>query len=652
MVVEAAPRLRPEDPVDALPGIGGRRAERIAAAFGARDLATLLRVRPLRYEEPAAEVPIQDWSEGARVRIRATVRGSSLWRRGRRSVLTVRLEAEGARAEAAYFNQPYLKDAFPVGRALLLEGRVRFGRAPQLLAPRVVDERAPGADAGLRPVYPEVEGVPAAVLARGLAAALEAVDAVLDPLPAAVRAAAGTIPLATALRLLHVPRNAEDIELARRRLAWGEVLARERRRRGARETGLRAPVPAVAWERIRARLPFAPTAEQEAAFAVLRGDLERGEPMRRLLHGEVGSGKTAVAFAAMLAVVAAGGQAALLAPTEILARQHLRTFRDWLRGARVQVVGVLGDDPPVERRRALAALRSGAAAIAVGTHALFGREVRFQDLALAVFDEQHRFGVRQKAALLAKGRTPHVLTMTATPIPRTLAWARYGALDPLVLRSRAGAGAPPRTTVHALQEWRPLAEALRPALTAGQRAFVVAPRIDGAGGLLAWREQLLGGPWRGLSATMVHGRMAGEEVAAAVDAFRAGRVAVLLGTTVVEVGLDVPDVPHMLVLGAERLGLASLHQLRGRLARGVGAQPGHCRILAEPAALERLRMLEQCTDGFQVAEADLAERGPGALSGTRQHGRADFQVFDPRRDADLVALLGEEVVGNWLASLD
>jgi len=652
MGAEAVAGLVPGDPLDALPGIGGRRAERLAEALGTSSVGALLRVTPLRYEEPAPEVPPAAWQEGDRVRVRARVLGASTWRRGRRSLLTVRLEAGGTRVAALYFNQPYLRAAFPSGREVLLEGQVRVGRGLQLLSPRLIGADEDGAE-GLRPVYPDVEGVPGAVLARALVAALEAVAAVEEPLPDPVRLAAGVPPLAEALRLLHAPASHDDVERARRRLAWGEVLSREhRRRRAAGSPERRTPVPARAWQRIRARLPFEPSDEQEAALAVLRADLAGGAPMRRLLHGEVGSGKTAVAFAAMLAVAAAGGQAALLAPTEILARQHLRTFRSWLRGARLEVAAVLGDATAAERRATAAALADGSASLAVGTHALLGADVRFRDLALVVFDEQHRFGVRQKAALVAKGPTPHVLTMTATPIPRTLAWAQYGALDPLVLRTRPGAGGAVTTRVHALADWQRLAADLRPNLEAGERAFVVAPRIDGDGGLLAWRERLLDGPWRGLRAALVHGRMDGDATSAAVEAFRAGEVPVLLGTTVVEVGLDIADVPHMLVMGADRLGLASLHQLRGRLARGVGARPGLCRLLAEPQALERLRLLERCVDGFEVAEADLAERGPGALSGTRQHGRSDFRIFDPARDGDLVALLGREEVRNWLAKLD
>ncbi len=642
--------------LDSLPGIGARRAEALTQAWGVRTVGELLRILPARYEEAAQQVELAavaaaEVPEGERVRVAATVAGSSVWRRGRRSLLTVRLQDGEAKVAALYFNQPYLKNSFPAGRELLLEGRVRYARTPQLLSPRIVTADAEGL--APRPEYPDAAGVPAAALRKAMVAAVEYLPGLEDPIPEPIRALAAVPRLADALAVLHAPPDAAALEHARRRLAWGEVLRVEHRRLRARpDSETATPVPPAAWERIRARIPFTLTDEQEAAVQTLRADLERAQPMRRLLHGEVGSGKTAVAFAAMLAVAAAGGQATLLAPTEILARQHIRTFRSWLQGARLKLVGLFGDDSAQQRRENLAALRSGHASLAIGTHALFSEAVEFSDLALVVFDEQHRFGVKQKAALVAKGAHPHVLTMTATPIPRTLAWSRYGALDPIVLRTRAGAQSVLRTTVHSEQDWLTLAEELTPQLRGGDRAFVVAPRIDGEGGLLRWRELLLDGPWRGLRSAMAHGRMPGGEAEAAVARLRIGTAQVLFGTTMVEVGLDVPDVPHMMVMGAERLGLASLHQLRGRLARGVGARPGHCRMLAAPDAVERLRILERCENGFQVAEEDLRLRGPGALIGTRQHGRSGFRVFDPVQDADLVGHLPKEEVRNWLRNLD
>ena len=389
--------------------------------------------------------------------------------------------------------------------------------------------------------------------------------------------------------------------------------------------------------------------DRDQVLATLREELALGRTVRRLIHGEVGSGKTVVAFAMALALAAEGRQSAILAPTEILARQHLRTFEGWLQGSKLRLVRLLGDDPKPMRRATLADLAAGRAQIAVGTHALFGPDVRFADLGLVVLDEQHRFGVRQKSALVAKGENPHVLTMTATPIPRTLAWAAYGALEPCVLRSRPGSGAEVTTRVHRPVAWRESVSAeMAERAAAGEPAFLVAPRIDGDGGLKALVASLREGPWSRLRVGAVHGRMPGAEIEAQVRGLAEGRLHALAGTTVVEVGLDVADVPQMAIFGAERLGLASLHQLRGRLARGLDARPAHCEIFAAGDACERLKVLEECRDGFQVAETDLRQRGPGLLRGLAQSGHGGFRVFDPVKDADLVEALRREEIRNWL----
>lgn len=647
----ASPALRHllQQPLTSLRGVGPRRAALLAEALGLRTVGELLRCLPRRYEAPPPLRRLAEVADGERVRVRVRVRSTSLWRRGRRSTLSLRIDDASGAGSAVYFNQPYLRDSFPAGRLLLLEGRAARRRGLTLFAPRVLAESDLQRSV-LVPVYAETDGLPRALLARAVAAALALDLEIPDALPPQVRAAAGVPDLGQALRSLHAPADLAAAETGRRRLAWEEILALERRRRSEPAVPTRRATQPRVWERIRARLPFALTADQQRALAVLRADLDGGAPLRRLLHGEVGSGKTALAFALSLALAVEGGQTALLAPTEILARQHLATFRRWLHASQLHVIGLLGDDTAAARAAALDALTTGRAHIAIGTHALYGREVHFARLQLVIFDEQHRFGVRQKAALLAKGAQPHVLTMTATPIPRTLAWARYGALEPIELRARPAAGATVRTQVRPLAEWPATAAALLPRLRAGERAFVVYPRIDGPAGLLAGARALLQGPWSGLSAVLIHGRMPGAEVEAAVERFRRGHAQVLLGTTVVEVGLDVPDVPLMCILEAQRLGLASLHQLRGRLCRGAGARSGACWMFAEAASQPRLRVLEACADGFSVAREDLRQRGPGALHGLRQHGRADFSAFDPERDEDLLECLRRPEVQVFLAA--
>ena len=521
-----------------------------------------------------------------------------------------------------------------------LEGQLQKAKERwRILTPKVFEiDAEPVLD--LQPIYPERGTIGRSTVEKALHAAQPWIDLLQEPLPTAWRKELGLPSLARAIRQLHRPQDLASAEQGRRRLAFGEVLRLEQMHRAQRQRRPRKPIAQSAhlWQRIYQRLPFDLNEDQERVLAEMRADLNSGRRMQRLLHGEVGSGKTAVAFALALAVAGEGGQVAFLAPTEILARQHLATFRRWLAGSRIRIGTFLGDDRPAQRREACRRLAADQIDLAIGTHALFSPGVEFADLQLVILDEQHRFGVRQKNRLLAKGEEPHVLTMTATPIPRTLAWARYGTLDPSVLRQRAGDGGDIRTQVLAQSSLIESARALRPALEAGEQAFVVVPHIDGEDGLQRWHAELMAGPWRGLTASVVHGRLEGAAIEAAVDAFRERRTALLFGTTVVEVGLDVPRIAHMFVLHAERLGLASLHQLRGRLARTAPGLVGHCRLFcAQEGAMERLQGLEQATDGFTVADLDLAQRGPGALLGTAQAGQGGFQAFDPGRDADLVA---------------
>ncbi|MFK5956830.1 MAG: DEAD/DEAH box helicase [Planctomycetota bacterium] len=633
--------------------MGPKRAEAFEKVLGVRLIEQLLRILPRRYEG----IPLQyelselDQHEGEIVRLRGTVLGCSIWGRGRRSVLQVKLQQGDTTALALFFNQAYRRKQFVEGKELWLEAKVSTERGLKLIAPKnVVAEEAERQ--GLRAVYSDYEGLPKGAVRRAMVAAAEWMSEVPEPLPDSILALADVPSLPQALQILHAPASEEDAQGARRRLAFGEMLAMEVRRQRGRAVRLAYPIEekAEVWERILSRIPFELNPEQMQVLALMRTDLASGEVMGRLLHGEVGSGKTAVAFALALLIAADGGQVALMAPTELLARQHLKTFRAWLKGSRLHVVGLLGDDGVAARRQCRVALRGGTAQIAIGTHALFSKDVAFRDLRLVVFDEQHRFGVRQKAALVAKGDAPHVLTMTATPIPRTLAWAQYGALEPCVLRARAGAGASIVTRVLAEAQWREEAEKVRVLLEQGQRCFVVVPRIDGEEGLHAWAERFFQGPWKGISHRIVHGRLPGAEVEAAVEDFRKGKSTVLCGTTVVEVGIDVAGVEHMFLLGGERLGLASIHQLRGRLARGAESADAECRIFsASEASQERLMAMESCHDGFAVAALDLRERGPGALVGTRQHGASGFSAFDPLRDDDLVQQLRSQELRNWIA---
>ncbi|HEX7609398.1 MAG TPA: ATP-dependent DNA helicase RecG, partial [Solirubrobacteraceae bacterium] len=475
---------------------------------------------------------------------------------------------------------------------------------------------------------------------------------------------------ACALAAMHFPRSAEDVEQGRRRLAFEELLLGQlvflRRRAGRRgQTGARALAqePQLTERWLRAGLPFAPTGDQLRAIEVLDRDLAEPRPMQRLLMGEVGSGKTVVALYAMLRAVEHGYQAALMAPTETLAEQHFATIQALLGAEPVAVALLTGSTPASRRRDILGKLGSGELSLVVGTHALIEPDVRFAALAVAVIDEQHRFGVRQRAALEAQhpDHPPHTLHMTATPIPRTLALARYGDLDASTLRELPRGRQPIDTSLVAGEGARERAyEALRSELDAGRQAFVVCPLIDeaevldaataGAAGLTgsnpapdagvkaatAELVRLRANELAGYELALLHGGMRSREKQEAMAAFAAGSAQVLVATTVIEVGIDVPNATVMLIENAERFGISQLHQLRGRVGRGE--HRARCFLAGPPSAAgsPRLRALVAHADGFRLAEIDLELRSEGELIGTRQSGQRSFRVASMPEDAQLL----------------
>jgi ATP-dependent DNA helicase RecG len=418
----------------------------------------------------------------------------------------------------------------------------------------------------------------------------------------------------------------------------------------------RYPVSAAVDERIRARLGFKLTAGQESAVAEIVRDLGREQPMNRLLQGEVGSGKTAVAAYACLAVVAGGGQAAIMAPTEVLAEQHGRTFSKMLSGSRVRIELLSSSVPAAERRKLIAAAAAGKVDIVVGTHAVIQKQVAFRELGLAVLDEQHKFGVEQRLELARKGPAPHVLVMSATPIPRTLAQAFYADLDISAIRDLPGGERRVQTRVVTGRGREKVLEFLGRRLARGERAYVIYPAIaESETGDLAAAEaghRELGARFGPARVGLLHGRMRPEKKRAVMERFRTGRISVLVSTTVVEVGVDVPEATVMVVEDADRFGLATLHQLRGRVGRG-GGKRGWCLCVARvrtPESLQRLKAFVGTQDGFRLAEEDFRLRGPGQFLGERQHGLTELRFADliadvpllelARRDAD--NLVGED----------
>lgn len=633
------------EPLSSLKGIGPAREEALRRR-GLRTLQDLLLLLPTRYRLPAPLLEGEHLPAGERVALAGVVRSR---RRGRlrkgRGYLEVVLEAACGPVPVRFYNQPFLFDRFASGDRLLVSGRTSAGGRRVLAVEDHwrLDKGGPG---GLLaqplPVHPVVPGIPPRTLVNLVARARRRTRSQPDPLPGAVRRRCGLPELHEALERVHRPTAAEDVAPGARRLLFDRFLALMFPAQAARPRRPGAPSirpGARVLARIRRRFPFTFTPGQEAALEEILRDLAGPRAMRRLLQGDVGSGKTAVALAAALAVVATRRQVLLLAPTGVLAAQHHRVLRELLSGSRVRHGLLTAGTPAPEARHVRADLQAGDVDILVATHAALDPRVRLRHPGLVIIDEQHRFGVRQRLAASA-GHRPHLLSMSATPIPRSLCLALMGDLDHTVVRGRPGGRGPVATKVTGM---RSAMDAVRAAVQARERAFVVLPAVEAEELPAVEREgrdlAAADGPLQDVPCVFLHGRMPAREREVALDAFRGGRAAVLVATVMVEVGLDVPEATVMAVLGAERFGLAALHQLRGRVGRG--RRPGRCLLVpgrgAPREARRRLAVLEREDDGFAIAEQDLLQRGPGELVGFRQAGPegpfglaagADRELFD------------------------
>jgi len=661
----AAASIALTSPVEDVPGVGPELGDALRA-LGVPSVAHLINHLPFRHEREEAEQPINQISPGQRAATRGEVsstRVSGGYGRARRFEAV--LMDETGRLDVVWFHRPGLHRTIHPGMRLLVSGQARrHGPYLRMANPafRVIDgEEPPRRQARLRPIYPASERITSGAIERAVGAALEdALPLIEDHLPEAFCRERDLPSLAEAYRMLHAPTDEEEIPRARRRLAYDELLFLQLailRDRLANDLRRAAPLPVTEEidARIRGRLPFALTPGQDEAVADIARDLSRDRPANRLIQGDVGSGKTVVALYAMLAAAAHGRQAALLAPTELLAEQHFESVSGLLKGSRVRLALVSASLASAERERVEADIAAGHADLIIGTHALLTERVGFRDLGVVVIDEQHRFGVRQRTALQSSTRAdapaPHTFVMTATPIPRSLTQTIFGDLDITSIR-----GLPPgrgriQTLVRTPADRAEIDAVLTERCARGEQAYIVVPAIETDASLADVRstlERIRGGPLAGRRVAAVHGRLSRASRQAVMERFRLGAIDALVATTVIEVGVDVPNASLMVVEHAERFGLAQLHQLRGRIGRG--GRDSLCVLVAEPRtpdAQARIEAIAATSDGFALAEKDLEIRGPGDLAGVRQSGAPALRVADLLRDTALVALARRDA-RDWL----
>ncbi|MBF2053011.1 MAG: ATP-dependent DNA helicase RecG [Candidatus Sericytochromatia bacterium] len=671
-------RLKPdadwrEVPVQFVRGVGPKLAERLAQV-GITQVGELLHYYPRRHLDYSQCVRIRNLKAGER----ATVWGvleqvSSYSPPGKATLHILKLRVSDGtgklnislfqRARSAWLRKQF-EARFPQGAQILLSGLVKWDKFSKGLSLDQLEYEILGDDedfqpgqmpqnlylARIVPVYPLSEGLNAKALRKAMAAALAAyAGRIQDPLPPALRQQQQLLPLAQALQQFHFPDDQAQLQAARQRLVFDELfltqlsLQYRRKQREREQSGLQLQTRGRLAAAFLDQLPFALTQAQQRVYHEIQSDLRRPEPMGRLVQGDVGSGKTVVAVLALLEAIEAGYQGALMAPTEILAEQHYRKIFDWLLPLGLQAELLLGSQGARRRREALARLASGEAALAVGTHALIQEGVNFARLGLVVIDEQHRFGVKQRALLREKGQNPEVLSMTATPIPRTLALTLYGDLDVSIIDELPPGRQPVETRlIKGASQRRQLWELVRQELDAGRQCYVVFPlveeseKVDLKAATVEY-ERFCHEIFPQYRVGLLHGKMKTVEKDQVMRAFVAHELDMLVATTVIEVGVDVPNASVMVIEHAERFGLSQLHQLRGRVGRG--ADRAYCYLLADKlsdTARDRLSVFTQTHDGFVIAEQDLRLRGPGEFLGTRQSGLPDLTLANLAEDTEIL----------------
>ena len=659
-VREAPPvQMTPAAPITVLPGVGPKLAERLRR-LGVHTMEDLLLHLPLRYQDRSRRLPIDQLQPGQEALIEAHILSSEVVAHRRRFLLCHLADGTGVLTLRFFHFSPAQQQLLgQPGLRLRCFGEVRQGYngVLEMIHPecRRIEADTP-IEARLTPFYPATAGLQQFTLRHLAEQALAHRETLLPEwLPATLLARLRLPRIAEAVRLLHQPpaeTSLAELESgrhpARQRLAFEELLAHQLSLRQLRQQARRHAAPPLAGsslsQRFCAQLPFTLTGAQQRVLAEISADLAQPRPMLRLLQGDVGSGKTVVAAAAALRAVEAEAQAALMAPTELLAEQHYHNFCNWLEPLGIQVAWLTGRLTGKARRALLERLAVGEVQVAVGTHALFQEAVSFAELALVIVDEQHRFGVHQRLALREKGRgggrCPHQLIMTATPIPRTLAMSAYADLDASIIDELPPGRRPVKTVAAPDRRRDEIIERIRRACLAGQQAYWVCPLIEESEILQCQAATVAAEQLTALLPELriglAHGRLPANARDAAMSAFKAGKIDLLVATTVIEVGVDVPNASLMVIENPERLGLAQLHQLRGRVGRG--SVDSSCVLLYRPplseAARARLAVLRECHDGFEIARRDLELRGPGEVLGTRQTGEQNLRVADLLRDQD------------------
>jgi len=651
-----------ETPAQYVKGVGPQRYE-LLKRLGIFTVEDLLTFAPRSYEDRSNLKTISRIKEGEHVTIKGAVYDARIRTfRGGRTMLEVFVEDETGYAVGVWFNQEYLYEKFRDGGTALLSGKVKLYNFEKQIHNPYFEILSKGPVGGAEdlaeistepivPIYHLTEGLTQSILRKIVRNALaDYLDSFPEMLPAEFRKKRQLLSIGFALKSLHFPESMELAARARKRLSYDEFFILElgmscRRRSIRRETKPhRIKVIAKIDAHIRALFPFEFTEDQNKVIAEITSDLESGYPMNRLLQGDVGSGKTAVAVYALLAAVACGYQGAIMAPTEILASQHYGTMRELLSKAKVKARLILGSTPQGTKKEILKGAQTGEIQIVIGTHALIQKSVKFKNLAVLVVDEQHKFGVLQRSTFRKKGENPDCLVMTATPIPRTLMLSVFGDLDVSTIE-KMPPGRIPVKTVWVPPEKRAQAyDFLKKQIKKGRQVFIVYPLVEESDRInlkaaTEMAERLQEGPFRQFKVGLLHGKMKGTEKEKIMNKFRRRFIHILVATIVVEVGVDVPNASIMVVEHAERFGLAQLHQLRGRIGRG--RHKSYFMLFAEAKtreAKERLKIFTRTRSGFRIAEEDLRIRGPGQFFGTAQHGLPELKIANLIEDYDILRL--------------